>query len=677
VDNGVRQDLRDSVQSSEPVDAPTPELKGDAQQAADQVKGGADGDTVTSKLGGDGTPKGEVSGGGESLSTLGKVSTAVAWITIGCIAWDIINTGVDKFIQLKSSGLVKIASKTFASADAQSLGGGSNGVPNLDLKQVAATNKLFDNGKESFTQSAAYARATGAPAPADKSKDLPEADRPFQTGNGTVNTILNTVQGHGFLGQFIGQGCGVLLNKVTLAAITVGEIGFLAVSLTGEAGLTFGAGDVAEIAGKVALQVAAVEAAKKLIPIAVAHYAHITVTGNEGPVQMTNKVDAGTDIMANESARVNGGHQLTDSEAQQQKTKALSYLHQQDRSRGLAYFLFSPDNPRSATSQVLTHIPSTPQSAIAAIGNTFASLFNPTKVAHAAGQAMLLLASPQTAFADVPATDPYGIPQYGLTDQELNRWSIRDNAAYVEGNISADDKARYDKCFDTPIAQIYAHPTDYAYCNDSNDQNLAHYRIYRMDKKIVGNLLLVGNHQAAGVNPTTGNPTDIQPGQNPGDSQQLAQEILASNRITFTTSEVKNELELVAQGKEVHLTCNKIARDNQATTTVSPTLLSALLTASEQYQIGIGYLVNGCHDSNSYHYTGDAVDIDTVNGQAATGQKSLDWQFLQYMSGIVPNGSGFGQASCGVAAHVHPTNQVSIFDDSCDHLHIQVPRHDG
>ncbi len=154
-----------------------------------------------------------------------------------------------------------------------------------------------------------------------------------------------------------------------------------------------------------------------------------------------------------------------------------------------------------------------------------------------------------------------------------------------------------------------------------------------------------------------------------GDVKQIAQQLLDSPQISFTTTDAENDIKKAAAGEPIPVKCK-----SGTTTSMSATLLNALLKASAKYSIGLGYFTNGCHSSNSAHYSGRAIDIGTLNGQQANGPEKLSWDFLSELSNYLPDGSKYGQSQCGVnATNIRAAHKIIFVEDPCTHLHIQVP----
>jgi hypothetical protein len=167
---------------------------------------------------------------------------------------------------------------------------------------------------------------------------------------------------------------------------------------------------------------------------------------------------------------------------------------------------------------------------------------------------------------------------------------------------------------------------------------------------------------AAVMEPVGGGPVS-------GTSQDLAQQILASSKISFTTKLARQAMAAAAQGKPSAIEARCATGKTGAV--LSPVLLGVILKIAESHSIAIGYLTNGCHSPISLHYVGKAVDLNQVDGRASTGG-AADRPFMHEVTGILPNGSEMGQVNCSTVP-INPINKVELVKDSCNHIHFGVP----
>jgi peptidoglycan hydrolase-like protein with peptidoglycan-binding domain len=167
--------------------------------------------------------------------------------------------------------------------------------------------------------------------------------------------------------------------------------------------------------------------------------------------------------------------------------------------------------------------------------------------------------------------------------------------------------------------------------------------------------LLTGSGSAGG-----GSGAPAPPG---GSAQSLAREILANGRIAKSGRLVLTDLQDAAAG-----------RPATAGRPLSATLLRLIVALGRSHSLSITALESGGtgHAPNSYHYTGDAVDIGSLDGQIVTGRNAPALTIIATLAPLMPAGSAFGQSTCGRTPAL--PSGITTFPDTCNHLHIQVPR---
>jgi hypothetical protein len=82
---------------------------------------------------------------------------------------------------------------------------------------------------------------------------------------------------------------------------------------------------------------------------------------------------------------------------------------------------------------------------------------------------------------------------------------------------------------------------------------------------------------------------------------------------------------------------------------------------------------------SSYHYAdggGHAIDFNYIDDVDLTGATNKDIEIINELKVILPPGSGFGQSDCRATAKntVDLPDGITQFADTCNHLHIQVPK---
>lgn len=465
------------------------------------------------------------------------------------------------------------------------------------------------------------------------------------------------------------------------------------------------------VASRVARQVGT-EGSKQLGAYFVISYLLDKLAGGDSPTFRSPQKkaatdDMGTKLLANDRAMALGGRELTDDEAVALEKLEYTTRLAQLAEKPLWYRLASFDNAYSPITQLAVAYPTNLGEAKTKSQNFAFSALNP--VATVANSTSLV-ASARTVDQNMvfaytaesrDQNKTYGIEKVGWSVDELDKMLVGDywpaqnselleleegdpdyNPAYDLKKL--DDK--YGKCFPslgTDSASVSkARGADCSAQSLSSDEAFR-YRLYRLDgglsdeaptesgdsQGLFGELLeaqeIVESFSGGSSN-----------GQLPsGDAKTLAEQILANPRITYTTDLAEQAMRATAEGRPAAIE-SRCTNAGASSAPLSPTLLGVVLKIAEKYSVGYGYFTNGCHGDNSLHYVGKAVDIGTVNGVKANGGKP-DETFMQYLTGILPNGSRMGvPSSCPASignATITPINQITLHDDSCNHIHIGVP----
>lgn len=489
VDTAAEKEARGTV---EPV--PTETLQSEADKAEEDIKKGADPEVAVD------------SAAERAASKLSKITpegviNVIGNLTIFCVFYDIVHTSVGKATEKIIHGYMNTASMFYAAADKQKEG-------KLPAAQVGAYNNFFDNNdpknpQRSFTDGCGYLRATNQAKRCVPANDLPAADRPFQAQAPQVLLALNKVSNV----PGLDKACSVLLDPRVVAAGFGASLILLLDDLSAAAGNPQAVQAIIATAQsaviKAALFVGGAEGAKYLIKIAMHHYLGTnTAISPKTPVQNGTKVDVGTDLLAQAHGAKSGGRKLKPGEV-----RTLNDAVQKDRiayekRRGLAYRLVNINNPRSVAATFLIQLPSTPRQLMASLTGSFAALTSPVKLASSSATSWLQ--NTPTALAADDGSDPYGVPHYLLTDNELTKYKILTNARTVEADMKAnpDTYKKYDKCFDSKLSDLEDPNTkdeDIKHCrvDPGQDPKLDRYRLYRFDRNVVHNLVLMGNGQPA------------------------------------------------------------------------------------------------------------------------------------------------------------------------------------
>jgi hypothetical protein len=162
---------------------------------------------------------------------------------------------------------------------------------------------------------------------------------------------------------------------------------------------------------------------------------------------------------------------------------------------------------------------------------------------------------------------------------------------------------------------------------------------------------------------TTSDSTYIPPAPVAGNAQQLAKQILNNPNIDLSGRLVQEDIQDAANGQP-----------GTAGVMTSAAILKLIATVGQSHSVTISAIQSGGtgHTDGSLHYAGDAVDFSSLDGTALTGRDSGSLIVMRTAFNILPSGSGFGQQNCGTTPSLPPG--FITFDDTCNHLHVQVPR---
>lgn len=435
-----------------------------------------------------------------------KFDIGTMLITFYCMGREIWEDTLGKLAHEQAKGLVRLAAKTFADADGEKLG-------KLGLQQAGGLNALWDNGKESFIQSAAYKTASGHPV-GDSTKTATTA-LPFENAgvhlydwinrlfpkSGPAALVIDPVCSFVLnpVGQIIAAGVSIVIQVLAAlatgggSAVTVAAVATAAKDVIKETVLTkaFVKSQLAFFAGTQAISYLGAQMA--------IHMMNAQTTGTEDPIQRANKVNAGSDIMAQETYRFNGGRRLTAKEVAEMDAQQKAEEVAEAKSRGIIWNVFSPDNPKSVVTQFAMQLPSNPKAASRQVNEVFAALA-PSNMVNSFMGVMSGMVTPAYAAAQDPTNgtgDPDKIPQYGITEAEFKANPIIPNSKYVEANLSAI-QGKYGKCFNFKEHDfVDDQKKENDYCNKDNGvhSDLTRYRVWLFDKGIAKNQILNYNNQ--------------------------------------------------------------------------------------------------------------------------------------------------------------------------------------
>jgi hypothetical protein len=145
--------------------------------------------------------------------------------------------------------------------------------------------------------------------------------------------------------------------------------------------------------------------------------------------------------------------------------------------------------------------------------------------------------------------------------------------------------------------------------------------------------------------------------------QTRAKQILANAAIDRNGRVVQEDLEQTADGQPAH------GNDR-----MSSVILRVIVRLADGHRLRIEALTgNGTgHSANSRHYTGDGVDISSIDGSPLTGRDAKSVMAINLVKGDLVTGSRIGQVNCAQTSPSLPAG-VTYISDTCNHLHIDTP----
>ncbi len=472
----------------------------------------------------------------------------------------------------------------------------------------------------------------------------------------------------------------------------------------GVVSLFFGAGVLTELA-KTAVIGALSTQGINLLSNAVSGEAVTLGTGAE----LGGQADYGVALASNMQAMQFGGNTLSPSQVAELNQQTASYEQATFQNKNLIARLFDVKDQHSFASQIIDSNVFDARNDVASLQE---GLLNPLKMM---GSLFSNIFSSSHAFAATPAYD-YGFPTLGFSLEDQNNPLIavpQDNAAYVGNLLDKQDATaqtyiqRASECYGVSITNqnqdhtwdvipqdttafknTYAvHGTQDAACTVSSDQDPDWLRIRAFiadTSTIEGWACTEGDNTSCandGFGGATTSDATTSTGAIPqGTATSLAQQIIVSPNISFQTAQEKTDFQqIVDTGRQTG--CGG--------TSISPRLLGTILALSQKYALVIGVLDNGHSCNSGYHPKGMAVDINGIkplSGNLPDTGRAIDWSAVQqptirqfYTDAIqtlsAGGGGELGQLACfapGTAPLVNPAPGVTIFKDSCDHVHMDV-----
>ncbi|NQX37110.1 hypothetical protein [Herbiconiux sp. VKM Ac-2851] len=164
-----------------------------------------------------------------------------------------------------------------------------------------------------------------------------------------------------------------------------------------------------------------------------------------------------------------------------------------------------------------------------------------------------------------------------------------------------------------------------------------------------------------------------------GDAKQLAQQLVDAadrGRLIGSTPDHIKEIRWIAQGQNVP-DCGVDVR-----------ILQVLVLALQVFdQVGVSDInrkctgqIEGAGTASSHYFNGGglAVDFYRLNGQSLTRADGNSIRLITTLDPVMPDGARVGQVECRAEAGTTiSTSHFTQFDDTCNHLHIDVGFTDG
>jgi len=480
----VETEIKDEIRGPKGTTGDPGPLKNAVDEANKQADAGATPEEIRA---------GAIKNVGSLLSGVtGKAAAALFIATMGCIARDIYVTSVDLFSQIKLSALARTAASIAKHADCH------REVDNhCGLASEAAVSQMFDSATESFINTAGYQRATNQPVSYAKSnRDLDPAMEPVNHGTGLAGELMGIINSVNSVANFPGLGsvCTIVLTPAFQITATISLVlAQVALAISGVA--DFGLSDVVLAAVTTAAQILATKAGTALAVDAVLHYSGLIFRGPFTPTQIGNMMDAGSKVMSSDACMRSGCHQLTPAQNQQLSDSIHHDQVEYAQRQGIAYRLFSPENPNSVLGLVADRVPSHVGSAVTMVQTAIINNAVPGRWLKMLGQ--LAAASPTTAYAATAEYQTYNLPDWGVPDSEADKYGVIENSRWVEANIDAATKTKFEDCFNTPMNKMLTKPglTDLAFCNDITEP-ITRYRIFKLDQRASHALVVLNNNQA-------------------------------------------------------------------------------------------------------------------------------------------------------------------------------------
>ena len=463
------------------------------------------------------------------------------------------------------------------------------------LEEGGALTERLRNEDESWIETAAYYRAIDEPVP-NGAPDLPEDASPskgrLQNFFRSVTTVFSAVPGSETACKGINSPAG---QVVLLGAEIAEKFTPLGAART--------------IVGEIAEDKAFSYLFRRVLLAGVGN----SISGDEGPWDLTNMVDAGMNIAANEEIRRVGGRFLTAAEVAELEQYQREEQRAKYASLSLSEKTLSLSNPYSSASKLLRYRPHSLSQSL-------------EMVAKAPEFALRSIIWPlfgvKESYAQSEPFDNYGIPQWGFSLSEWQDTQFEDpeaiyQAVTEERNSNPDKYKEFDKCFEEDLYK--AQNNDQCSSTEYDFTRYRFYLLYQSQVAAIDCLTKLSECELA-YTPTESGPSNGGGGggggEVSGDVRSLAQQILDNSNITYPLDAVSPNgstravLEGLARGEPAAITC-PVYGGSSRTTNINVNILKFLVEAGNEMPIGVNALTDKCHSSDaSTHYQGNAVDFE-------------------------------------------------------------------
>lgn len=377
-----------------------------------------------------------------------------------------------------------------------------------------------------------------------------------------------------------------------------------------------------------------------------------------------NMIAGGANVAGNDYAHTGlGGKALTDQEVADIRNEQITEDKLVFENKSVFAKMFDTESSYSAVSQVAMAVPLD-------IKSTYMTRIMSVVTSPVKFLSTLLngLASKSVFAAETPSKDPFGVVQYGypagsIPDDPEAYWqaNCKDDASQAYQNDKNFEESNWNQAAADNVDKDTGMPknTQTNPCMLIKDTVGVMGGAYDTDLLTEDDLKNVGGSSGASSTQTT---------EISGSAQELAKKIVDSGNVTGS-GQYMQQIKDVANGKTG---CN-----------VNPDILKMLVgvAINDNHKIIITSLNRKCTGqtpgagTKSYHYSdggGHAVDIGNFNGERVDGGNSATLKFLESASKYLPEGTGYGQATCG-SGFKAPEGSTAFYD-TCDHQHIQVPK---